>query len=82
MNRSVLPQAGWEIEVRSQDKWEFPISREKTHVVHHIGIDIAAETHSVFEVRCEQQNLPAHNTDDPLRQPWVGAENSSFVCTY
>ena len=30
-------------------------------------------------VRCEQQHFTAHDTKDPLRQPWVGTENSSFV---
>ena len=47
MNRLVLPHIGWEIEIRSQDKWKFPISRERTHVVHQIGIDTAAENHRV-----------------------------------
>ena len=81
IDRQVLPQTGWEIEVTSKDKWDFPISREKTHVMHQIDFDIAAETYRVLEVRCELQNLPAHDTNDPHRQPWVGAENSSFVCT-
>ena len=39
MNRQVLPHIGWEIEIRSQHRWEFPISSEKTHVMHDIGID-------------------------------------------
>ena len=73
MNRQVLPQTRWEIEVRSQVR--------KTHVVHQIGMDIAAETRRVLEIRCEQENLPAHDTNDPSssRKPLVGAENSSFV---
>ena len=28
----------------------------------------------------EQRDVPAHDTNDPPRQPWVGAENKSFVC--
>ena len=78
----VLPQTGWEIEVSSKDKWDFPISRENTHVMHQIDFDMAAETYRVLEVRCEVQDLHAHDTNDPHTQPWVGAENSSFVCTY
>ena len=53
MNRQVLPQTGWKLEICSQDKSKFPISHETTHVVHQIGIDITTETHRVLEVRCE-----------------------------
>ena len=71
MNRQVLPQTGREIEIRTTDEWELPIPREKTRVVHQIGIDIAAETHRLFEVLCEQQKSPSA----------YGAENSGFVST-
>ena len=42
-----------------------PSSREKTHVLHQIGIGVTAETDRVLEIRCEQQNLPAHDAYDP-----------------
>ena len=80
-SRGVLPQAWREIEIRSQNEWKPSVSREKTHVLHQIGVDIAAETYRVLEIRCEQQNLPAHDPNDPPRQSWVGAENSSSICT-
>ena len=34
----------------------------------------------MFKIGCEQRDVPAHDTNDPPRQPWVGAENTSFVC--
>ena len=68
------PLAGREVEIRSQDEWRFSVSREKTHVMHQIGVDIA--------VNSMQQNLTAYDTNDPPRQSWVGAENSSFICTF
>ena len=72
MNRQILHKLGRKIEIRSQDKWEFSVSRKKTHVVHQIGIYIAAKTHTVFEVRCEQPIIPAHDR----------AEDSGFVSIY
>ena len=82
MHGQVLPQAWREIEIRSQDEWKLSVSREKTHVLHQIRVDIAAETDGVLETSCKQQNLPTHDTYDPPCQSWVVAENSSFVCTY
>ena len=78
----VLPQAWRKIEIRSQDEWKLSVSREKTHVLHQIGVDIAAETDGVLEISCKQQNLPTHDTYDPPCQSWVGTENTSFICTF
>ena len=50
--------------------------------MHQIDTDIAAETHRLLEVRREHQNLPVHGTNDPPRQPWVSAEDSTFVSAY
>ena len=58
------------------------VSRGKTHVLHQIGVDIAAEADGMLEISCEQQNLPALDPYDPPYQSWVGAENTSFICTY
>ena len=44
------------------------VSREKTHVMQQIGFDIAGEANRVLEISYKQQNLPAHDTNDPLRQ--------------
>ena len=82
MHGQVLPQAWREIEIRSQDEWKLSVSREKTHVLHQIGVDIAAETDGVLEISCKQQNLPTHDTYDPPCQSWVRAENTSFICTF
>ena len=60
----------------------FTSSREKTHVVHQIGMILAAKSHRMCKISCEQQNLPLHDPSHPLRQSWAGAQNSSFVCTY
>ena len=37
-----------------------------------IGADIAAETDGVLEISCKQQNIPTHDTYDPL--PNMGLE--------
>ena len=34
----------------------------------------------MFKIVCEQQDVPAHDTNAPLRQPCIGAESTSFVC--
>ena len=77
-----LPQAWREIEIRSQNEWKLSVSREKTHVLHQIGVDVSAETNGVLEISCKQQNLPALDTYDPPCQSWDGAENTSLICTY
>ena len=64
MHVQVLPQAWWEIEIRSQNEWKLSVSREKTHVLHQIGVDNAAETERALEVSCKQQNLPNRDTCD------------------
>ena len=46
----------------SQNEKKLSISREKTHVLHQIGVDIAAETNGMLEISCGQQNLPANDT--------------------
>ena len=65
MQRQILPQTWRKVEIRPQNEGTPPISREKTHVLHQIGIGVAAETDRVLEMRCEQQNLPAHDAYDP-----------------
>ena len=65
MQRQILQQTWRKIEIRTQNEGKPPIPREKTHVLHQIGIDIAAEANRVLEIRCEQQNLPAHDAYDP-----------------
>ena len=62
-----------------QNEWKLSISREKTHVLHQIGVDIAAETNGKHEISCEQQNLLAHDTYDTPCQSWVGAKKTSFI---
>ena len=69
MHGQVLPQAWREIEIRSQNEWKLSVSREKTHVLHQIGVDVAAETNGVLEISCHQ-NLHAHektNVCGPVR---------------
>ena len=58
MHGQILPQAWREIEIRSQNEWKLSVSREKTHVLHQIGVDVAAEIDGVLERSCKQQNLP------------------------
>ena len=57
MHGQVLPQAWREIEIRSQNEWKPSVSREKTHVLHQIGVDIAAKTDGVLEISCTQQKI-------------------------
>ena len=49
-HRQILPQTWRKIEIRTQNEGKPPISREKTHVMHQIGIDVAAETNPVLEI--------------------------------
>ena len=62
----VLPQIGREVEICSQNERKLSISREKTHALRQIGVDIAAETNGMLEISCEQQNHPAHDMYDPF----------------
>ena len=59
------PQTWRKVEIRTQIEGKPPIPREKTHVLHQIGIGVAAETDRVLEIRCEQQSLLAHDAYDP-----------------
>ena len=80
MEGRVLPPARREIEVRSLDEWESSVSGKKAHVVHQIGNNFTTKSHRMFKISCEQQDVPAHDTNDPLRQPCIGTESNSFVC--
>ena len=55
MHGQVVPQAWREIEIRSQNEWKPSVSREKPHVLHQIGVDIAEKTDGVLEISCTQQ---------------------------
>ena len=74
MHGQVWPQVWREIEIRSQNERKLSVSREITHVLHQIGVDIAAETDGVLEISCKHQNLPAHDTYDPPCQSWLGVQ--------
>ena len=65
MHGHVLPQAWREVEIRSQDEWNFRSLVRKTHVLHQIGVGIAAENDGVLDISCKQQNLP---TDENQRE--------------
>ena len=57
------------------------MSRENAHVVHEIGTKFSLRYPTeCSKIGCEQQNVLAHDTNDPPRHLWVGAENTSFVC--
>ena len=74
MHGQVLLQAWRKIGIGSQNEWKLSVSRETTHVLHQIGVDIAAETDGVLEISCQQQNLPIHDTYDPPCQSWLGVQ--------
>ena len=74
-SRGCVHELGGKLKSAPKISVSFPPLVRK-HVVHQIGIDVAAETYRVLKARCEQQHLPAHDTNDPHRRPWGGAENS------
>ena len=70
-----------EIEICSQNERKLSVCREKTHVLHQIGVDVAAETNGVLEIGCKQQNLRAHDPYDPL-MPIVGWSRETQLRLY
>ena len=50
----------------------FSVSREKTHFLHQISVDVPAETKGVLEINCKHQNLTAL---DPSVHMDKGLEN-------